>query len=293
VYPRDSVQSVNMIRERMRAGAFGRHADSVGTIVGHPGAGTVRSWLHSALDESQFVIDCATNGRGHPSVRMGSMGITDDLTHRILLSAVGGLDDADGRLEMVIESPLALGSDIVRRAAALLGGSISAARGPFTVEFLREHGAVGAISLSIAVGQAILDTKGSPASQRIDAAVHALKGTVAVQGRIVSNSIALDGAYDVGTIELDTGDGSAMLGVVNEYLTLDVNGERVSTFPDLIVLFGASDADPVAASPAAVGDEVVVVTVPRSDLPVGAGVYEPAAYTGVEKLLGLDLAGYL
>lgn len=292
-FPRDNVQAVDMLRARLRDGALGYDRDIVGTLVGHPGAWMVNSWLHSVLDETQYVIDTATNGRGHPSVRMGSMGITDALDHRILLTGVGGLDDVAGRIEVVIESPLSLGSDMLRRAAALLGGGIMAARGPFTVEFLKKNSAVGSISASIDLGKAMLDAAGKSASERIDAVVKALGGKVATEGRITSNTIELDGAYDVGVITLDASGKEVEVGVVNEYLTLDVAGERVATFPDLIVLFNASDGDPTTASPAKVGDDVVVVTVPRADIPVGAGVYERATYPGVEKLLGKEIASYL
>lgn len=293
VYPRDTEQAVRMIRERLRSGAVSVRSDIAGTIIGHPGAWMVRSWMHSALDDSQYVIDCATNGRGHPSVRMGGFGITDDLTHRILLAGVGGLDEVDGRLEVLIEGPLALGSDLLRTASAQLGGIISAARGPFSVGFLKSAGAVGAVSASIDLGRAMLDAEGRPAEERIAVAVATMGGAVAAEGRVVSNTIALDGAYDVGHIVLDAGGKKVELGVVNEYLTLDVDGERISTFPDLIVLFDAETSAPVGASPAAVGQDVVVVTVPRDRFPVGKGVYERAAYPRIEALLDRDIASYL
>lgn len=88
--------------------------------------------------------------RTRPSVGPdGWVRITGDLSHRVVMAAVGGLDEADGHVELVLSSGLAPGSDILRKAADVLGGSISACRGPFSVGFLREAGAVGSVSASI------------------------------------------------------------------------------------------------------------------------------------------------
>lgn len=127
----------------------------------------------------------------------------------------------------------------------------------------------------------------------IDAVVSTLAGRVAAQGRITSNSIALKGAYDVEVIELEGDSASVTLGVVNEYLCLEVDRDRKATFPDLIVLLDAGSGMPVAASPAAVGTDVVVVVADRDSIPLGRAVWDRAAYPGGEKLLGMDLAGYL
>lgn len=293
VYPSDTIRAMQMLRARLRSGGAGVQGDIVGAIIGHPGAGMARSWMLSALDESQVVLDCATGGRGHPSVRMGSMGITDDLTHRIILTAAGGLDDADGRLEIEIESPLGLGSDVLRRAAAALGGGIAAARGPFTIGFLKKNGAVGAISTSIRLGHAMLDAEGKSASEKIDAVAKTLKGTARISGKITENSIKLDGAYDVGHILLDTSEGPVDIGVVNEYMALDINGTRAASFPDYIGLFSAKTGDAVGATPAAVGEEVVVVTVPHKNIPTGAGATDPASFPNTEALLGMEFVKYL
>jgi DUF917 family protein len=293
VFPSDSLRAMDLLTERLKAGGAGMQGELVGSIIGHPGAWMVRTWLLSILDERHAVLDTATNGRGHPSVRMGSMGITDDLEHRIILTAAGGLDEVDGRIEMVIESPLALGSDLIRRAASSLGGSISSARGPFTIGFLKEHSAVGSVSTSINLGHAMLAAEGGNAEKKVQAVADALGGKVHVSGRITENTIVLDGAYDVGRIVLDAAEGRVEVGVVNEYLALDIAGERVSTFPDLIALFSAKDGFPTTASTAAAGDEVIIVTVPRDKIPVGAGAREAAAFPGIEKLLGMELAAYL
>lgn len=290
VYPSDTLQCMQMLRARLRKDGRG---DIVGAIIGHPGAGMARSWMLSALDETQVVLDCATNGRGHPSVRMGSMGITDDLTHRIILTAAGGLDDADGRLEIEISSPLGIGSDVLRRAAAALGGGIAAARGPFSVGFLKKNGAVGAISTSIKLGHAMLDAEGKSAAEKVEVIAKTLGGQVRIGGKITENTIKLDGAYDVGHIHLDTPEGPAVIGVVNEYMALDIKGERVATFPDYIGLFSAKDGSPVGATPAAVGDEVLAVTVPRKNIPIGAGAIDPAAFPNTEKLLDMEFVKYL
>lgn len=290
VFPRDSVRAFELARAKIASRGDGTVR---GTIIGHPGAGMVRSWLHSAMDPDVVVVDCATNGRGHPSVRMGGMGVAADLSRRLVQAAVGGLDDEDGRLELVIEGPLAPSSDVVRRAASALGGSIAACRGPFAVDFLKRSGAVGSVGASIALGEAMLAAKDAGGAKLVDAVVSTLGGRVAATGRVVANTVALDGAYDVGTITVDGSGTGVTLAVCNEYLTVELDGERVATFPDLIVLLDEGTGMPVSAAGAVAGVDVIVVVADRSTVPLGAGVWDRAAYGGVEKLLDVDLCGYL
>lgn len=290
-FPEDFDRALILLRDRLVRGAAGHRGDTVGSIVGHPGARMVKTWVHSALDASQHVIDAATNGRGHPSARMGGLGLAGDTSHRLLFAGAGGSDDLRGRIEIVVESPLGPGSDLLRRAASLLGGGIAAVRGPFTAALLREASAVGAVSASIHLGRAILDAADRSPSGLISAAVDTIGGRIVAEGRVTANTVELGGGYTVGEIVVAAPGGPITVGVVNEFLTVDRGDERLATFPDLIVLFSAADGLAVAATDAA--DDVVIVTVPRGRILLGRGVLDRAAYPGVEELLGREIAAYL
>jgi uncharacterized protein len=294
LYPREKLRCFELLRNEIRAsGRFGGSgAELVGFITGHPGAGMAGSWLHAAVEPSLCVLDCAANGRGHPSVKMGGMGLASDPKSDVIQAAVGGVGDTGRRLELVISGPFAETCDVIRGASVVLGGSIAACRGPFSVGFLRAAGAVGSVSASIDLGYAMLSAEGKGAQAMIDAITSQLGGRVATSGVVSENTVALRGAYDVGRILVNGSQASAELSICNEFMALEFDGTRVSTFPDLIVTLSLTDGMPTAAARTKPGDEVAVVVVDRSQIPVGAGVFDPLAYPGVEELIGKDLASY-
>jgi DUF917 family protein len=293
-YPRDKLRCYELLRDQIRAsGRFGgTRANLVGFITGHPVAGMAEAWLHAVVEPNLFVLDCATNGRGHPSVKMGGMGLASDPLSDVFQAAVGGVGDHGRRLEVVVSGPLAETSDVVRGAAVVLGGSIAACRGPFTIGFLRRSGAIGAISASINLGYAMLQAKGKGAQTMIDAVVCQLEGKVVTSGTVRENSVELRGAYNVGRILVEGPNETVDLSICNEFMALEIDGERVSTFPDLIVTLSLDDGMPTSAARTAPGEEVAVVVVDRSKISIGAGVNDPLAYPGVEALIGKDLATY-
>jgi uncharacterized protein len=294
VYPRDKLRCHELLRNEIRSSIRfgGSGTELVGFIPGHPSAGMAATWLHSAVEPGLFVLDCATNGRGHPSVRMGGMGLASDPSSEIIQAAVGGVAGGMRRLELVVSGPLSETSDVVRGASAALGGSIAACRGPFRIGFLHRSGAVGAVSASIDLGHAMLRAEGNGADAMIDAIVTQLGGDVVASGVVSENTVELRGAYNVGRILVEGRSASADVSICNEFMALDIDGVRASTFPDLIVTLSLADGMPTAAAQTKPGDDVAVVVVDRSKISLGAGVYDPLAYPGVEALLGKELATY-
>jgi hypothetical protein len=294
VFPRDKLRCFELLRDAIAASPAYGPTDSnlVGMIIGHPGAGMASSWLHGAVEPRIAVLDCATNGRGHPSVKMGGMGLASDPNSYLTQAGVGGVGDEGVRLEVVLHGPLSETSDVMRGASAVLGGSIAACRGPFSIGFLKKSGAVGAVSASIRLGHAMLAAQGKSGATMISTIAETLGGEVAVSGVVKENTSELRGAYDVGRILVDGGSGIADLAICNEYMALDIDGERLATFPDLIVTLSEDDGMPTSAALTKPGDRIAVVVVDRTKIPLGAGVFDPNAYPGVERLLEKDLASY-
>ena len=80
-----------------------------------------------------------------------------------------------------------------------------------------------------------------------------------------------------------------MIHVCNEDMAADIDGERVATYPDLIVTLAESDGMPTPAAHREPGERIVVLAVPRDKIPLGGGVREASVYQDPERLLGIEL----
>ena len=154
---RDSVQSA-----RMLIAATGG-AMPAGVMPGHvPG---LMAWMQAAVLGIPLV-DAATNGRGHPTVKMGGMGLASRPEVAVTQAGCGGA--ADDRVEITVTGSMAKTSTIMRAASVQNGGSLYATRGPFTAAFVRKGGAPGAMGFAARLGRAMLDA--APGQARVEAA---------------------------------------------------------------------------------------------------------------------------
>jgi DUF917 family protein len=83
------------------------------------------------------------------------------------------------------------------------------------------------------------------------------------------------------------------LGVYNEFMTADLAGARLATFPDLIGSLDPASGAPLAISELKPGTRVSVLASHRSNIPLGAGVLDEAAYPDIERALGTALVPYI
>ena len=118
----------------------------------------------------------ATNGRGHPIVKMGGMGPVGRSDVRVIQAAAGGLAEEGRYLEVVVRGSMAGGATLLHHASDEAGGSVAACRGPFSAAFCRQAGATGAISACIRLGEAMLDAQGKGGTAAIAAIVDTLGG---------------------------------------------------------------------------------------------------------------------
>jgi uncharacterized protein len=286
VWPRDGLRSLELACEY-----WDGHGAIVGTMTAHPGAFMAGTWLANALDPHLAVIDCSANGRGHPTVAMGGMGLAGRSDINVVQAAVGGVPDHLGHVEIVARGPIGVVSSILHHASAETGGALLASRGPFPVEFLREYGAVGAVSACIDLGEAMIAADGQGGEAMIAAIRDTLGGRELGRGPLRAANVDVRENWDVGTLEIDSG-AHLVIHVCNEYMAADIDGERVATYPDLIVTLGASDGMPTPAAHREPGERIVVLAVPRERIPLGGGVREAAVYGDPERLLGIDLVAH-
>src|SRR5712675_415866 len=126
IKPRDSINAARRLIEKL-------DKPPVGVICGHvPG---FNAWLVAAALGLDYV-DAASNGRGHPTVKMGGMGLAsrpDISIIQVACSRAGG-----SRLGVVAEGDIVRTSNVMRQAAVVNDGLIYAARGPLAAGFIKE-----------------------------------------------------------------------------------------------------------------------------------------------------------
>lgn len=250
------------------------------------GMATVNGWLQSSVLRIP-VVDCACNGRAHPTSVMGAMGLDameGYISHQV---AIGG-DPKIGRyVQVSVSASLREASRLVREAAISAGGLVAVARNPVSVGYAEEYGAPGAISMAISVGQALL-TANSP-QQGAERVANMLRGQVLAQAVISDVELRTEGGYDVGLVRLE---GGWELTFWNEYMTLEKDGERLATFPDLIVTLAADELRPLGSAEVTKGREVILLTAPKDELILGEGMRRPELFEPAEKAIGKPLIPY-
>jgi DUF917 family protein len=79
---------------------------------------------------------------------------------------------------------------------------------------------------------------------------------------------------------------------MNEYMTLELAGRRLATFPDLMTTFD-EEGSPVTSAGLKEGDTVYLANVPKERIKVGDGNRYPEIYELVEKALGKPMVKHL
>lgn len=235
------------------------------------------------------LLDAATNGRGHPTPKLGAMGLASSLDVPITQAAVGG-GQGKPPLSLVAHAKFSATSEILRNAAVSNGGLILASRGPFRVDWIRQRGAAGALSFQINLGRTIIEAASSSMSV-LDAIAQFLKGEILTVGRVQANNVAFDGAFDVGHIDIDGGR-IVRVGVCNEYMYADGVDGRAFTFPDLIATVDPKTGIALEVSELREGVDVAVVAARKEMFPLGSGVLDPSAYDEIERAMNVDLKSY-
>src|SRR3984957_5063481 len=280
IKPRDSINAARRLIERLER-------PPVGVICGHvPG---FNAWLVAAALGLDY-IDAASNGRGHPTVKMGGMGLASRLDLSITQVGSSGSKSENSEFAVVVKGDIVRTSNLMRQASVINGGLIYAARGPLSAGFIKENGAAGAITFQLDLGRAMLAAKGA---DRAGATVEFLAGELLVDGEVTANSVTYGGGFDLGQMKVRGKNGEAVLGVYNEFMTADFAGKRVATFPDMIGALDPQTGEVVSISESKAGSRVAVIIAHRSKFPVGKGALDPAVFPEVEKAMGVDMQSYL
>jgi DUF917 family protein len=260
----------------------------LGTVTAQNGSSTTcNGWVASAV-LGTLVIDAAGDGRAHPTGKMGSFGLAADDDYQTVQAVAGGNRAENRYLEVVTRGTVRHTANVLRTAADMSGGFISAARNPLPASFVAEHAAVGAISFALELGEAILAAEPAGPRRMLDVMAEHLGASIIAEGAVRSRTLRTENAFDVGTIEV----GDLELGFVNEYLTAESGGQRLATFPDVLTTLSTATGRIISIADLREGDEVAVLHVPKANVPLGDGVREPSVYPEVEAMLGKPLAEF-
>jgi DUF917 family protein len=263
-----------------------------GVITAQNGSSTtLNGWNQSAILGIP-VIDAAGNGRAQPTGKFGSMGLLGKKDYKTIQTAAGG-NRAQGRyLEVVVRGEVLRADDILRAVSLQSGGFIAAARNPVPASYVKEHAAVGAISYALRLGEAMLAAQKDGPEAVIAAAARETKGKIIGRGPVRNAQVDTRDSWDFARFELETESGVLTLHTMNEYMAVDLDGKRISTFPDLITTLSLETGLPVSVAQMKEGQKIAVLINNKKDLPLGTGAKQPDAYHECEKALGIELISY-
>jgi DUF917 family protein len=285
VEPRDYVRAVELLAEKSGIKIDGLISSEVGAL------GVVNGWVQSAALGIP-VIDAPANGRSHPLGLMGSLGLHRQGGFVSLQTAVGGSLKKRNRVEAFFEGPLAEVSDRVREAAVTAGGMVAVARNPVPAGYVRKQGAPGAIKMAVRLGNVLIKNKDRDPKTVFKEIYDHLAVDFIVKGKITKLAFRTQGGLDLGTIHLRTRSFLYELTFWNEYMTLEREGIRLSTFPDLIMTFDSDTARPLISAQVREGQGVVISAVPAQQLILGAGMKDDGLLAEVEKAIGKEVVRY-
>lgn len=278
----DYIKAVSLLQD-----ALGEKLSAL--MVGQNGkSSTLNGWLPSAVLGTK-VLDAVGDVRAHPTGDMGSIGMAAS-PQQMIQTAVGGNRSEHRYIELVVRGATAKVSPVLRTAADQSGGFIASCRNPLRASYVRQHAALGGISLALTLGEAIIAAEGKGGSAVIDTIAKTTGGSILVSGKITRKDVTYTReAFDIGTVTLADG---AVLHVMNEYMAIDTrDGARIATFPDVITTL-SRDGEPLSVGQLHEGMEIFVLHVPKTVIPLSSSVLDPTVYPFVEERMGIELAKF-
>lgn len=284
------------------------------------GVATVNGWLQAAV-LGVPVLDAPCNGRAHPTGLMGAMGLHRDGSYISRQAAAGRKSKMYVEGDINEASAVIRAYSAREGLVAVARNPVTCDY----VSRLGARGAVTqAIELGLRMAQSVRDVLGydplqpenvggltgvekdregwapdEPGIHVARAAADFLKGQVALLGRVKDVTVEVKGGFDVGNVVIqsesgvpgliekdpDTG-GDWTISFMNEYLTLEKDGNMVYSFPDLITLVDPDSSWPISSADLKKGRRVIVVGVPREGLILGEGMFDASLYRPLEEATG-------
>ena len=268
------VEAVELVRQQADSGLAALMTNENGAAT------TINGWLQ-ATALGLPVVDSPANGRAHPTGSMGAISLHSRPGYRSLQGFSGG--SGDRRFSGTINGVLGEAADVVRQVSVFAGGLVSVCRNPVEVAYIREHAALGGVSQAIELGLVYLAAEAGPT--RIAAVVEHLGAERLAQGQVTEVQHVQRGGFDVGLVQVD----GLELTFWNEYMTAERDGERLGTFPELLMTLDALTGAPVVTAEISEGQEVVVIKAPVSRLLLGSPMRDASLLAGIEPIVNKNI----
>jgi DUF917 family protein len=281
VKPMDFVHSVRMVMDELGRPLTGLIQNEMG------GFASANGLIQSAV-LGLPLIDAPCNGRAHPFALMGGLGLHKKEGYHSIQAACGGDPFAGRKLKILTQGPIEICSSLIREASIHAGGLVAVARNPVQAAWLTETASVGALKNAIELGRANLNAKKSK-EPPWDAVKKHFPSDVVAQGVVARVELVTKGGFDIGTVFLDSG---LELSFLNEFITLDFEGVRRYTFPDLITLFQKDTGEVVNSAEVDIGMQVAVLVAKQENLILGAGMRDMELFKRLESLLNRPIVQY-
>jgi hypothetical protein len=280
IRPLDYVRALQLV-----AGELDRPVSAVMTAQ-NGSSTTLNGWIQSSVLGVR-VLDAAGDVRAHPTGKLGAMGLTTRPGYETVQAVAGGNRALCGGLEVVVRGQVIATSDVLRDVCVRAGGFIAAARHPLEASYVKQHAALGAVSYALSLGSAMRAAR--DASGVIGAALEATGGRVVARGPVRQvEPLRTAGGFDHGALSID----GHLVRYLNEYMTVEIDGDRIATYPDVIATLSFEDGRPVSIAEMTEGREVALFVVDQSLLPLSASTRDRFALEEVERIMGVDLIGY-
>ncbi|MDO4253172.1 MAG: DUF917 family protein [Rothia sp. (in: high G+C Gram-positive bacteria)] len=253
---------------------------------------TLNGWIQSAALGVK-VLDAAGDVRAHPTGKLGSLGLTTRPNYQTIQVVAGGNREQHGHLLSVNYGRVDTTDDVLRDISVRAGGFIAAARNPVELDWVKNHAALGAISLALDLGQAMEEAGAARLDQGpavIQAVLDFLEAEVITQGPL-QHRVALEtrGGWDHGTFAI----GDYSVPYLNEYMAITGPQGRIATYPDTIFILDQKSGLPLAVKDAKPGMEVLLAKVAAHKLPLSSSALDPVALAECQDIMGIDFLSYL
>ena len=254
------------------------------------GSATVNGLLQSVLLDIPL-LDAPCNGRAHPTGVMGSMGLTELENYKSIQASIGGEPSTKYRIKQLVEGDISTTSKLIRTSADFAGGLVAVARNPIDCNYVKENAAVGALSQALSVGR--LHSKGNSPREKIENVVKHFNGEIICEGKVNNFNIETKEGFDLGALQVSDNHKNYELTFWNEYMTCEVNNERLTTFPDLIMTFDKDSGIPITTSEIQNNNNVIVISLPYEKLILGKGMFKEENYKVIESTLDIEINRYI
>ncbi|MBE1552995.1 DUF917 domain-containing protein [Sporosarcina limicola] len=284
---KDYIKAVELVQEKY-------DGKIVGVMTPQNGmSSSINGWLPAAA-LGLVVVDATGDIRAHPTGNMGAMGLNSNPEYETIEAVAGGKPETGSYIELVVKGSPAKTSSILRTASNMSGGFIASARHPIPASYVKEHAAVGGITMAIELGEAIIAAELNGPEAIIQAICDKTNGEVIGRGKVKAFNVKYtDEAFDIGTVTVETADGSLTLHVMNEYMAVDNgSGKRVTTYPDIITTISTETGRPLSVGDLNEGMDIAVFSINKKHVPISSSVRDASVYPDVEAALGINISDY-